>query len=124
MTTTAEEFNEKAEAFHRATGIWPPGRDRPSACNTEDVEDLRLSAWLYWNKVADELSRLQHAVREAYDVLSEPGMMDLDEWKAWRKHTTAMCYQLLVETEQPWRPYGHSPGHCVRKAIQGSPDYD
>lgn len=72
-----------------------PGRDRPSACNTEDVEDLRLSAWLYWNKVTDELSRLQHALREAVGVLTEPGMMSVDEWKAWKRRTVIMCWELL-----------------------------
>ena len=49
MNTDTEDFNAKTEAFHKETGIWPPGRDMPAAmCGGEDVYETRRLAFDYW----------------------------------------------------------------------------
>ena len=55
---TSAEFNDLTEQFHRETGIWPPGRDRPSAYGCEDISDLRMRAWDYWRKSRREQAQI------------------------------------------------------------------
>ena len=42
---------------------------------------------------------LYEACQEAYGVLTEPGMMDVDEWKVWQKRTIAMLDAAITKAK-------------------------
>lgn len=41
--------------------------------------------------------RLVGCVKEMLAVLTEPGIMDVDEWKAWKRRTEEGARKLLAE---------------------------
>ena len=46
-----ESFDDRTERFLKETGIWPPGRDRPSAMAIDphyEVEEIRMAFYAYW----------------------------------------------------------------------------
>lgn len=63
----ANTYNELTEAFHKETGIWPPGRDMPSVKAPEHTDEYRtrMLAFDNWRKqkdLQDELVGLLGAV--------------------------------------------------------------
>lgn len=45
------------------------------------------------------LPELIVAARDAFGVLTEPGMMDVDEWKAWQHRTVAALHDVLAKID-------------------------
>jgi len=48
-----EDIDEKLMQFHKETGIWPPGKDRPAEMAQDpfyEVMDIRIKAFKYWWK--------------------------------------------------------------------------
>lgn len=45
-------------------------------------------------------AKLLEACKEALGVLTEPGIMDVDEWKGWRKLTVAKLKMCIAECEK------------------------
>ena len=43
---------------------------------------------------------LVEALTECVSVLTEPGMMDVDEWKAWQKQTITKARALLKRAKE------------------------
>jgi len=60
-----EEFDELTELFYTETRIWPPGRDRAAAMGGEDIEDVRHSAWEYWNRARRQLAAAKPEIEQA-----------------------------------------------------------
>lgn len=44
-------------------------------------------------------TQLLESAKEALGVLTEPGMMDVDEWKAWQKRTIAQLAAAIAKAE-------------------------
>jgi hypothetical protein len=73
---TNREFNDKTERFHKETGIWPPGRDIPSATyGGDDVHEIRRLAYDYWCKQQKQLeaenAKLKQEYGEATDTIQD-----------------------------------------------------
>lgn len=47
-------------------------------------------------EVAEEMAE---ALRECFEVLEEPGIMDVDQWKAWRKSAVIKAHAALAKWE-------------------------
>lgn len=45
----------------------------------------------------EDLREARSAAREALAVLTEPGVMDVDQWKAWRRRTVDKLQVALLE---------------------------
>ena len=43
---------------------------------------------------------LLEACKEAFGVLTEPGIMDVDKWKGWRKLTVAKLREAIEQAEK------------------------
>lgn len=44
-----ERFERLAEEYHRETGLWPPGKDRPAAAGSDGITDMeRATRWQLW----------------------------------------------------------------------------
>ena len=44
--------------------------------------------------------KLLEACKEIFNVLTEPGMMDVDEWKAWKRRAELMAHKAIALTEK------------------------
>jgi len=74
--TAAEQADNELMAFYRETGIWPIGKDRPAAMGElGSVDDIRLLAWQYWQKVRQRAATLDEAIEAAAKEIVYPGMV-------------------------------------------------
>lgn len=46
------------------------------------------------------LNEARAACQEALGVLTEPGIMDVDEWKAWQKKTVTLLQTVIAKAEK------------------------
>lgn len=77
--TAAEQADNELMAFYRETGIWPIGKDRPAAMGElGSVDDIRLLAWQYWQKVRQRAATLDEAIEAAAKEIVYPGMVPED----------------------------------------------
>ena len=49
----------------------------------------------------EQRDELLEACKEAFGVLTEPGIMDVDKWKGWRKLTVAKLREAIDKAEKP-----------------------
>jgi hypothetical protein len=64
MSENMSKDNAYLDKFRKDTGIWPPGRDRPRAYGEEDICEMRMQAFRYWQNTEAELARLQGVVEK------------------------------------------------------------
>ena len=66
--------------------------------DTEHPED---TANAHFNVLACNLhDEMREALGDAVGVMTEPGIMDVDEWKAWYKRTIAAIRAILAKTQK------------------------
>ena len=67
-----DNIDEKLMQFHKETGIWPPGKDRPSEMAQDafyEVMDIRIKAFKYWCKQQQVKAALEEASHMIYGEL-------------------------------------------------------
>ena len=60
----SKQYDDRTEAFYKETGIWPPGRDMPSAmCGGDDLDRVRMLAYRSWSRLQQKNERLRAALQ-------------------------------------------------------------
>ena len=95
------DFNEQTELFYKETGIWPPGRNMPSAmCGGEDIYQTRMRAYDYWrktHKLQAEVKRLKENTGIALQATKKAQGLVYDTIHPMPKAAISSC---LVRIEQ------------------------
>lgn len=96
----SESFDDKTERFHKATGIWPPGRDKSARQGPSDADQITLQAWDQWCKDDAELASLRAEVGRLEEIAHLRGTRCVVcECAIWPDNTAPHCYTCVVHEE-------------------------